>query len=1102
MAKDLLKAALVAIALIFSNNIYAQIWQETTIADVRVASERMIQPNNYRLFALDDDKIKEELWKAPMESSNNRSSNTVIQVPLRDGSIDDFQIVEYSMMEEGLAKKFPDFKTFYGLSKNNPHRSIRIDYTVNGFRAVIADQNGKVYIDPFQKGDSNHRIIYQKKDLTPGATWSCETHADIIDIEDAAEERFAGDCMLRTYRLACAASGEYTTFHGGTVAAGQAAIVTAINRVNQIYEMDLAARLVLVANNNTIVYTNANTDPYTNSSAGASITQNQTNLDTEIGSANYDVGHVFTTGAGGLASLGSICINGSKARGVTGTNAPINDPFWIDYVAHEIGHQFGGPHTFNGTEGNCSGANRSDANAYEPGSGTTIMAYAGICGSQNVQNNSDAYFHAKSIERMQAVMLSTSCPAVSDFGNTPPVIGSVVDYNVPASTPLVLEVTATDVDGDALTYCWEQIDNEVGFPIPIQSTNTGGAMFRSLFYSSNPKRYLPSIDNVIDGSSDPWEVLPSVTRTMDFRLTVRDHSLVPGCTSEADVEISVDGNSGPFVVNNASIPASIVATSNITLQWDVAGTDGAPINCANVEILLSTDGGINYPYTILASTPNDGSQNITIPNQVTSEARIMVKGEGNIFFDINDSDFEISEPTSPTFSFSLDPSTASECNDGDVQFTINTVSIGGFSDMITFSLNNLPSGASSSFSTNPVSPGSPTTVTLSNLSGAMGNFTIEINGVAGVENQTEDYNLELIPQVTVPSLISPSSGATGIVSKPTFSWGSVNGAESYELRVSSEPNGGGTVETYSTNNTSYSLTSDLLPETTYYWAVRAINACNTSAYSSERNFTTIDGPTCVTLSATGLPKFIPSNATITSIIDFQQSGTITDVNVLNIQGTHSFTGDLSFTLMSPENTTVLLINEECGGNDNFNISIDSDADPGNIDCPMTDGLTFQSEESLSAFNSEVTNGTWTLSITDDFDGDEGTLTNWELQICYENNCDLDISDNAATGTGTLLEAIGCATESSEINLMSDIPGKVIDLGALAMAIDKNLTIKANPADNIIVRYTGSSTALTVQSGKSLTLEGFTLECTEAGIESIRNLGNINMVDMNITNTGN
>jgi hypothetical protein len=333
-------------------------------------------------------------------------------------------------------------------------------------------------------------------------------------LKSQAELVAAGE-TLKTFRLAMAASGEYTQFHGGTVALGLAAIVTVVNRVNQVYEVDLSVSLQLVGNNDEIVYTDITTDPYDNS--GNDIDTNQSVLDNIIGSQNYDVGHVVNTGAGGLAALGSVCTS-FKAQGITGTNQPTGDPFMIDYVAHELGHQFAGQHSFNGSVASC--ANRSSNDAYEPGSGATIMAYAGICGEQNLQNNSDAMFHAHSVAQMRSFIANTSCGTSSDLNNSAPVVQAGNDVTIPISTAFKLTGSATDSDNDNLLYAWEQLD--LGAPSTSAQTMVDDGsrpLFRSWLPVSEPTRYFPRLSNVLSQTTVIGETYPTTTRVLNFRLS-------------------------------------------------------------------------------------------------------------------------------------------------------------------------------------------------------------------------------------------------------------------------------------------------------------------------------------------------------------------------------------------------------------------------------------------------------------------------------------------------------------------------------------------------------------------------------------------------------
>jgi hypothetical protein len=412
--------------------------------------------------------------------------------------------------------------------------------------------------------------------------------------------------------------------------------------VNAMFERDATLTMVLVPNTDLLIFLNPSTDPYTNSNGSTMLGENQTTCNTIIGSANYDIGHVFSTGGGGVASLNSPCTS-SKARGVTGQPNPVGDPFDIDYVAHEMGHQYGANHTQNN---NC---NRASHAAYEPGSASTIMGYAGIC-SPNVQNNSDALFHGFSIQEMMAnitVGNSSTCPQTVIPANAPPFVDAGPDRIIPRSTPFILTATAGDPNpGNALTYTWEQMDNQVSTQPPL-STNTGGPNFRALLPSTSPSRYMPALPAVINNTTPVWEVLSSVSRTFNFRVTVRDNFAGAGCNAQDNMVVTVSGTTGPFLVTQPNTNVSWQTGTTQTVTWDVAGTSGTPVNCANVDILLSVDGGFNWPYVLATATPNDGSQAVVLPViPATSMARIMVRANGNIFYDISNQNFAITT-TSP-----------------------------------------------------------------------------------------------------------------------------------------------------------------------------------------------------------------------------------------------------------------------------------------------------------------------------------------------------------------------------------------------------------------------------------------------------------------------
>lgn len=627
------------------------LWREVDESALAAkGGERLIVPTRYRVFGVDQDALSRVLESAPMEfSAAARSAEVVLAIPMPDGSTQRFRIQESPVMEPALARQFPEIETFVAQGIDDPAATARVDRTPFGFHAMILSPNGTVFVDPYMRGDTANYVSYYKHDFVSSKEFRCLVEG----VEDAGEEaekggaaRVPNGSTLRTYRLAMAATGEYTAFHGGTVSAGMAAITTTVNRVTGVYELDLAIRMVLVANNSSIVYTNASTDPYSNNSPSTLLNQNQSNLDSVIGSANYDIGHVVGTGGGGLAGLAVVCRSGQKARGETGSSQPIGDPFDIDYVAHEIGHQFGGNHTFNGNAGSCGGGNRNASTAYEVGSGSTIQAYAGICSSQDLQPHSDPYFHGKSYDEMVAYSTTGSgnCAAQTPTGNTPPTVDAGAAYTVPRSTPFALTATASDPNGDSLTYCWEEFDlGAAGSGTP---DNGSSPIFRSFSPTSSPTRSFPRLGDVLSGQPTYGETMPTTNRTMNFRVTVRDNRAGGGGVDFDTTTVTSTTSAGPFVVSTANTATSWSGNSAQTVTWDVASTNIAPVSTANVRILFSADGGTSFPFVLAETTPNDGSQAITVPNVATTQGRLKIEAVGNIFFDINNANVTVTATAS------------------------------------------------------------------------------------------------------------------------------------------------------------------------------------------------------------------------------------------------------------------------------------------------------------------------------------------------------------------------------------------------------------------------------------------------------------------------
>lgn len=644
---------LLLVAFVFTNVSAQQLWrsipESESIAGERF--ERVSNPQNYQRFSLDLDALKNTLAAAPSRFSG-QPSNIIVTFPNPKGTLEKYRIYEASVMAPELAAQFPQIQSYVGKGIDDPSATIRFSTTIFGLHAMThSGKNGTSYIDPLTKDLKNY-IVYSRASLTTTNTFECgvtDRPEDLVD-DPTNVSLLSSNGLFKTYRLAMACTIEYAAFHinaaglgGATLdqkkAAVLAAMVVTMTRVNGIYEIDFALTMVFVPNNIDLIFVTS--DEFDNSNTNnILLTQSQTVIDGIIGSANYDIGHTVSTGGGGVAQLQSPC-SASKARGITGLDAPVGDPYDVDYVSHEMGHQYGCAHTFNGDQGACNG-NRTNSSAYEPGSGSTIMGYSGICSPQNIQNFSDAYFHARSLIQGSAFINGGgNCAVAVPNNNAAPVANAGGNFTIPYGTAFVLKGSATDADGDALTYCWEQYNNEISTQPPV-ATSTNGPNFRSLDPSTSPDRYFPALSSVLANNLAPtWEVVPNVARTMDFSLVVRDNGSPLGSQTDRETMQVTFANTGPFKVTSQSALVGWAQNSSQTVTWDVAGTTANGINTSLVNIRLSTDGGLTFPYLLAENTPNDGSETITAPAATSQTCRLMVEAVGNIFYALNSVNFAV-----------------------------------------------------------------------------------------------------------------------------------------------------------------------------------------------------------------------------------------------------------------------------------------------------------------------------------------------------------------------------------------------------------------------------------------------------------------------------
>lgn len=689
----------------------AGLWQRTDITRVPETGRRQLSPEKFVSFSLDPAALGESMSAMPKEFTDEaRLKNVVIGIPMPDGSIQQFRIEDSAVLADHLKADFPTWRTFQGYGVDDPTAIGRFDWTKSGFHGYILTDKGTVYIDPVQENDTNNYLVYYKHEY--GRPADGDFHCGVDDFMSelaplaAANEpeatEYSYGATIRTYRIAIATTGEWS--RGTTTStdpqairtAALAALTTSVNRMDGIFRTEFASSFQIVnpsiTNNATnILFDDPATDPYDNSDSTPQLTINQTTIDARVGSANYDVGHLYGTGGGGVAASPSACDADAKAQGYAARAGFYGDPFTVDYVAHEIGHQFGASHTYNNMDNGGACTTRSMSNAFEVASGSTLMSYVGICNIRNQQQYVDIArpaFHIRSLTQMTAYVATPggTCGSVSATTNSIPTVNAGAAYTIPKLTPFRLTATGADADaGDVpnLLYSWEEYDlapsgsGQLGTPALTYDVDTDGVL-RPLFrvYSpvTSPSRTFPSMAFILNpannspaGSNNPpltyqgthpsaepgatcqvgtdcvvGESLPSVARTMNFRVSVRDRR---GGIADAGTTVTTVNTSGPFQVTteNTATPWAVGSTQTVT--WDVVGTDAAPINTANVKISLSTDGGVTFPFVLLASTPNDGTEPITVPNDATTQARIKVEAVGNIFFDINNVNFSITGTT-------------------------------------------------------------------------------------------------------------------------------------------------------------------------------------------------------------------------------------------------------------------------------------------------------------------------------------------------------------------------------------------------------------------------------------------------------------------------
>jgi hypothetical protein len=887
-------------------------------------------PTQFKLYNLDLNTIQQQLFA--VVGTTQRS--TIIEVPNADGQLEQFEVMEASNFDATLQANYPNIRSFSGKSLTDKSALLKLSFAPQGVQTIVFRTTGTECIEPYSNDHNTYAVIKSIR-AAGSLPWSCATPEQVLangintQVNNAGiTGRSGGD--LKTMRLAQSVTAEYSNYFGATSSAQVGLVLAAVNatltRCNGVYEKDLALHLNLVAASTNVFYYNAATDPYSVASTGAGGAWNnelQTTLTSVIGDANYDIGHLFgASGGGGNAGcIGCVC-NTGKGSGFTSPNdaIPQGDNFDIDYVVHEVGHQLGANHTFSKSlEG--SGVNK------EVGSGITIMGYAGIT-AQDVAPHSIAYYHQASIAQIQANLATKTCPVTSAIVNATSVVAAVANKTIPISTPFALTGSATDANAsDVLTYSWEQNDNATtsGTSSVASATKATGPNWISYDPTTSPTRLFPKLATILTGGvlSGPLpggdagantEALSSISRTLNFRLTVRDNapysSTTPvsvGQSQFTDVAVTVSNTSGPFAVTapNTAISWNVATTQTVT--WSVNNTTAAPVSCATVKISLSTDGGITFPTVLVASTPNDGTEAITVPNVNSTTCRIKIEAVGNIFFDICNANFTIAG-TAPTCGDATGLNATVITNTG---ATVNWTAVASaVSYNVDYKL------TSATVWTNAATATTATSVAIAGLTqGTTYDYRVLATCAAGAGSYVQAQFTTTSPATcNAPTgLASTAITATGA----TVSWTAASGAVSYDVDYKLNTATVWTNSVTATTATSRTITG-LTAGSLYDYRARTNCASLSSAYT-QAQFTTTAASTCPgpldvsTNGTTAGAATIPFNSDVKGTIS--ASGDVDYYKfVINTGGTATITlstlpADYDVKLFSSNGTTQLAISQ-------------------------------------------------------------------------------------------------------------------------------------------------------------------------------------------------
>lgn len=998
-----------AITLIVLNSAEAQSFFTKTDGSrisLRSSDERTVIPEKYEVFRLEVENLGMYLAKAPMEFESVKGLK--LEIPKPDGSLVWFDVFESPVMDVEISAKYPSIKSYKAYALDGT-ADMRFAYGPNGFYAAINTLDGEVYIDPYSEENTRDYIVYNVRDHKSDIYNNipmCGSEHETRPVEDhgSSIQNRTDIVNLRVFRFAMACTGEWgQVARRGTVVKCLADMNTLVTRMNSVYEKEMAMRFILIDDNDKLIFLDPKTDPYENSNEGKKILGTNTRVINGIvkGGANaYDVGHVLSIcyDIGGVAQGGSAC-QFNKGNGVTCNNNNDLTKIVTRVMAHEVGHQFDASHTWN----ICPGIEDQRAGnwAYEPGSGSTIMSYAGSCGTNDVVSDNDDYFHVGSLVQMysktnqggNAFSCSQKIPTNNHY---PTVSVPKIRYTIPISTPFELRGDGADEDGDYLTYCWEQYD--LGPMVPLGSNEVEGPLFRSFKPSADGNiRFVPKPANILSGNfNDKTEVLPNKSRVLTFKLTVRDNNVEAAGVVWDEYKVDVSDTAGPFKITYPEKDVKFKVGQLVTVAWDVANTDKAPINCQKVNIYASYSSALRGDdpnlVPLALGVANDGEHDIIIPNIISNFFRVVIKAADNIFLTSSRAPMKVEEATEPTISVTSSSSNLNICQPDSESIVYSTIGLGGFNGDIGFIIGStLPDGVEATFEFDKVKSGESNSLLIL-TDDVVGSVTGQIIVKAFAEGLD---TILLFTNINVeggnidnaqPTF--PVNGTEGITGSIIFTWDTKPDAVTYEIQLSKNPDFSAAqiVDEKEVSDTSYKLGVILDKSTIYYWRVRANNNCKNGIWSETQAFLT-EALSCKEYKS-GEHDIVISTAANISVelpITIDDSGIVSDLNINLIKATHGRLADLIVYLVAPSGKEALLWNKQCGNQQNINVRLDDQA-PDFFQCPINSGRLYRTDvakgaDKLEIFNGEQMQGTWNLRIEDKFSGQGGRLHETNLEIC-------------------------------------------------------------------------------------------------------------------------